>query len=414
MLRINSGLVLGLWAATIVAAFAVGRTTTPTEAAGAPADLGAAVRSALAEAGSLERLGRTANLMQHLDAETLPGVVAVYDRMLSVLDECEIRPFVEAWTRFDPTGALDHTLAWQFRTKQKFGVDAAIRGWALRDPFEAQLVSEQIAQDHPTLREGSFQNLVIGWVQSEQKGLDSYVAGLSPMSRDEATGIVVGGLMRKGGPEPTLRWVDAMLAEEEHDWNFKKSVFRRGARAAARWYPEQAAKWVVEHEGENYAERGVQFVAEQWAERDGASAMQWVREQPAVESRDEAARSAFNRWSNVDRKGAEKWLRSETLTPFHDPAIDAFARQIDKQRPREAVGWCERIEDLDRQYGCLRATAVEWYRRDAVAAEKWLQTSPLTEEDRRAARTPKRKKQRARGAEGKRPTGRAGPAEGPR
>jgi len=142
--------------------------------------------------------------------------------------------------------------------------------------------------------------------------------------------------------------------------------------------------------------------------------MQWVREQPAVESRDEAARSAFNRWSNVDRKGAEKWLRSETLTPFHDPAIDAFARQIDKQRPREAVGWCERIEDLDRQYGCLRATSVEWYRRDAVAAEEWLQTSPLTEEDRRAARTPKRKKQRARGAEGKRPTGRAGPAEGPR
>ncbi len=47
MLRISRGIVVGLWAATIVAAFAVGRITTPTEAAGAPADLGAAVRSAL-------------------------------------------------------------------------------------------------------------------------------------------------------------------------------------------------------------------------------------------------------------------------------------------------------------------------------------------------------------------------------
>ena len=99
MLRNNTGMVLGLWAATIAAAFTVGRFTTPTEAAGAPEDLGSAVRSALAETSSLERLAQTADLMRHLDADTLPQVLAVYDRMLSVLDECEIRTFVGAWTR---------------------------------------------------------------------------------------------------------------------------------------------------------------------------------------------------------------------------------------------------------------------------------------------------------------------------
>ncbi len=398
MLRNNTGMVFGLWAATIAAAFAVGRITMPTEAAGAPEDLGSAVRSALAEASSLERLAQTADLMRHLDADTLPQVLAVYDRMLSVLDECEIRTFVGAWTRFDASTALDHTLAWPYRLKKEYGVNAAIRGWALSDPYEAQLMSEQIVQDHPTLREGIFQNLVIGWVQSGQRGLNSYIAGLSPMLRDEPTGIVVGGLMRKGGPEPTLRWVDGILGDDEYDWNFKKSVFRRGARAVARWHPEQAAEWVLEHQGENYAKHGVQFVAEQWGEQDGVAAMQWVHDQPAGESREEAVHSAFLRWSSRDRDGSEKWLASETLTAFHDPAIDAHARKIDKQRPKDAVDWCERIIDTDRQYRCLRATATEWYRKDAVATEQWLQASPLSEEDRRVVRTPKQKKQRARGA----------------
>jgi hypothetical protein len=203
--------------------------------------------------------------------------------------------------------------------------------------------------------------------------------------------------MRRGGPEPTLRWVDSILGDDENDWNFKKSAFRRGARAVARWHPEDAAEWVLDYQEENYGERGVQFVAEQWAEQNGVAAMQWVHDRPAGKPRDEALHSAFLRWSSRDREGAAKWLRSESLSAFHDPAIDAHARQLDKHKPKEALEWCERIVDADRQYGCFRATATEWYRKDAVAAEEWLQASRLSEEDRRIVRTPKQQKKRQRG-----------------
>ena len=408
MLRFNTGVVSGLWAATIVAAFAVGRITTPTEAAGAPEDLGVSVRSALAEPSSLERLARTANLMHYLDAETLPEVVAVYDRMLSGLDECDIRPLVDAWTRFDPSAALDHTLAWRFTKRQKFGVDAVIRGWALRDPFEAQLVSEQVGQEHPSLRDGVFQNLVVGWVQSGQRGLDSYITGLSPVSQDAAAGLVVGGLLRKGGPELTQRWADAILEDHEHSPNFKKTVFRRATRSVARWYPERAAKWVMEHEGESYADHGIRLVAEQWGEQDGPAAMKWLRDRPAGEFRDDAVRDAFARWTKWDREGAERWLLVEELSAFHAPAINLYARRIDSQTPQKAIGWCERIVALDLQYGCLKVTASAWYQKDAVAAESWLQASPLDEEARRVVRTPKSNLDRARGAAGARS------GEGPR
>ncbi len=171
MLRMNTGVLIGLWAATAVAAFAVGRITTPPAAASAPEDIAASIRSALSHASALEGFGRTASLLQHLDPETLPEVLAVYDQMLSILDECDIRPFVDAWARFDSAAALDHTLAWPFKIKQEFGVQAAIRSWALHDPLEAQLAYKQTFKENRTLdQEGLFRNLLIGWVHSGQGG----------------------------------------------------------------------------------------------------------------------------------------------------------------------------------------------------------------------------------------------------
>lgn len=399
MLRMNTGVLIGLWAATAVAAFAVGRITTPPEAASAPEDIAASVRSALSHAGALEGFGRTASLLQHLDPETLPEVLAVYDQMLSILDECDIRPFVDAWARFDSAAALDHTLAWPFKIKQEIGAQAAIRSWALHDPLEAQLAFAQTIKENRTLdQEELFRNLLIGWVHSGQGGLDTYLAGLPPGAQDKATIVVAGNLMRKGGAEAAMRWTESILRNEAYDRRFKRSALRRGARSVARWYPERAAAWVMEYAGSEHEAEGVRIVADQWADRDGRAAMQWLHDQPAGESLDAAVGSAFARWRKSDPEGAEEWLDSEPLTAFHDPAIDIYARFLDDRAPREAVGWCERILDPERRLACLETTATRWYRRDAEAAEAWLQKSPLDEEARRKVRTPSPRRRRAAGA----------------
>ena len=399
MLRMNTGVLVGLCAATAVAAFAVGRITTPPEAASAPEDIAASVRSALSHAGALEGFGRTASLLQHLDPETLPEVLGVYDQMLSILDECDIRPFVDAWARFDAAAALDHTLAWPFKIKQEFGVQAAIRSWALHDPLEAQLAYEQTFKQNRTLdQQALFRNLVIGWVHSGQGGLDTYLAGLPPIAQDKATVYVAGNLMRKSGAEAAMRWTESILRDEAYDSRFKRSVLRRGVRSVARWHPERAAAWVMEFAGSEHEADGVRIVADQWADRDGRAAMQWLHDQPAGESRDAAVGSSFARWRKWDPERAEEWLGSQSLTAFHDPAIDIYARLLDARAPREAVGWCERILDPARQLACLETTATQWYRRDAEAAVAWLQKSPLNEEARRKVQTPPSRRRRAAGA----------------
>lgn len=401
MLHMTRGSFRALWVATIVAGFAVGwflaspRVEAPPEQT---EDMGAAMRAALAESDVLERLERTTHLLQHLDSENLPAVLEVYDQMLPVIDQWDIRPFVAAWARFDPAAAFDHALAWPFKIKQKIGVEAAMHGWALRDQAEARMALRQTAADYRYLEEDLFYSWLSGWASSDQEGIERYLAALSPVSRLKGTARVVGTHMRTGGVEVTLGWADSILRDDSYTEEFKLVVFRSAARSVARWQPERAAAWVLEHAEHEYAEDGPRIVAEQWAARDGRAAMEWVRERPDGTPRNQAAREAFVKWLRSDPEGAREWLSSESLTSFHDPVINAYARLRDARAPQEAIGWCERVLDSDLRLSCLEVVASEWYKMDAVAAESWLQQSPLSEEAQRAVRTPPKKRKRARPA----------------
>ena len=112
------------------------------------------------------------------------------------------------------------------------------------------------------------------------------------MPKGKATGLAVGALSRKGGADAIQPWAEAILRDEANDRNFKMSAFRRGARAIARWDPERAAAWAIQHAGSDYAKDGPRIVAEEWAERDGAAALEWLRGLPAGEPRDQAVRGA--------------------------------------------------------------------------------------------------------------------------
>jgi hypothetical protein len=398
MRRMSMGIAVGLWAATVAAAFALGRFSAPPDAASAPADLAGAIRAALAEGDLLDRFGRTAELMERLDPETLPAVVAVYDRLLPVVGQSDIRPFVAAGGRFDPQAALDHTAAWPYRIKREIGVETAIEAWAQRDPAAARLAYERIAAAQPELREPLHLGLLAGWVHSARDGLDGYLAGLPPAAADTAAGVVVGALMRKGGAAATLGWADAMLADEACDAKVKRSIFRRATRSVARAEPERAAAWALAKAGSGYADDGPRIVAGQWGGRDGVAALRWARELPAGEPREQAVREAFVQWSKADPAAAEAWLASESLAELHDPALDVHARKLSLRAPAEAVGWCERLADASRRSACLEAVAIRWYRRDPAAAEAWLEQSPLDEEARSAVRKAPPARQRARGA----------------
>ena len=399
MTGVKRGAILCACAAALVAIFAAGRMTAPPESAPAPEDFGAAIRAALAQKDAVDRAEQTARVLQQLDAENALEVAAVYDQMLNILDELDIRPFAVAWARFDPAAALDHILRWPFRDKQQMGANAALERWAMRDPAGALEAYEETSARYPSLSEDLFLSMVTGWLYSGKGGLDDYLAGLSNVKQDMAITRVAGKLMRSGGADATMPWVNSIVRNAAYEKKFKKRVFRRGIRIVGRWDPERSAAWAMEHAGQEYAVDAPRIVAGRWGSRDGRAAMQWVRDYPGEELHELAVREAFRTWLGSDRKGAVAWLESETLTAFHDPAIEFYAKDLSDRAPEEAISWCERILESASRLHCQESAAAKWYQRDAVAAETWLQQSPLDEEARRSARTPPEiKKQQKRSA----------------
>lgn len=394
MTNVKKAAVLGAWIATLIAGFVGARLIAPPESTSAPDDFGAAIRAALAEGNGLDRAARTAAVLQRLDPENVVEAAAVYDRLLNLLDEQDIRPFALAWARFDPAAALDHTLRWKHPDKKKAGASAAIEGWATRDPIEALRAYDETIASDPSLSEDLMPRLVTGWLNSGEGGLVEYIEDLSDYKQEIAIARVIGKAMRDGDTDAAMAWVESIVRNDAYEPMFKKRVFRRGIRILGLPEPELVAAWAMEHEGQAYAVDAPRIVAGRLGWHDGPAAMQWVRDLPQEEFPKLAIRGAFLSWYRSDREAAVTWLESETLTAFHAPAIAYYANDLSKREPEAAIAWCERILNSDDQLSCLEPAAAKWFQRDPVAAEAWLQQSSLDEEARRAARTSAEKKQR--------------------
>jgi hypothetical protein len=411
MLGTNKLAVMLIWALTLVAAFAVGRSTAPTEdertlAASSdrtPDELASAIEAALGEPDVLNRAEQTARLLQHLSPENVTEVAEIYDRMLNIIGELSIRPFIAAWARFDPTTAFSHTLGWKLKDKREMGAKAAIEAWALHDLEAARDAYARVTQRRPALEEVLFFDLLTGWLYSGQGNIDDFINALPAEHIDTAISRVAAKTLRSGGVDDLLQWVNSVTANDAYGIKFKKKAFQRGSRMVARWDPERAAAWVMENRGEAYALDGPRIVAEQWGERDGSAALAWVRNHPNEDIHHQAAREAFRVWFQSEPNAAAEWLKSEEITSFHYSILVFYTNELGHTAPEQAISWCERIVGPQRRLRCLEKAAAKWYQRDAVAAETWLQQSPLNEEARGEVRAPPKKRGARRESPEKRP-----------
>jgi hypothetical protein len=163
-------------------------------------------------------------------------------------------------------------------------------------------------------------------------------------------------------------------------------VFESSVRKAAASDPARTGAWVLEHAEAKHAANALVIVAKRWGRADGAAALEWLGAYPAGESRDKAIREAYLAWWTADWESAKAWMGSTSQSAFHDPALEVWVDQLLAWEPAKALAGCERILDVARRQRCLESGARKWYATDALAAEAWLQTSPLDEEVRSEVR----------------------------
>ena len=385
------------WLAGLIAALGIGWYGRGwVEADQAPAEaLGPALRSALSDGSPLRRVRRLTQLLERLDAENIGEAAAVYDTEVWRLQECEIRPFVDAWVSIDAMAAVDAIRVWP-TAKRPVGLEAAAQSWARIHPLEARYAVAELAEEYRSIKSGLIENFVVGWVHSGEEGVVEFVGELPQNIRSPAIIAMMASQGRRLGTAGLLDWADDALGVTEG--RYQLSLFRRAAGTATRENPELAAAWVERHAGRDYARNGVRIVAERWMSSDADATLDWVRAAGSAAERDKAIRSAFSWWLQRDRTAAEQWLLGTELTALHDPAIDVYALGLARRSEfQPALSWAERIQDETLRLSSLRAVATLWHRLDAAAAEVWLEQSPLDEETRRGVREPPPRQRRGRG-----------------
>lgn len=373
---------VGLGLLALAAGFALGRATAPSpEPEFASLD---SLRQALADPNWLTRSHRLSGFLQHLSPENLPEALEVLESHLPWLVTDEIRMLMLAWTRFDAPGAFERARSWPLQYRQK-GIGAALYAWAYRDPEGALRALESVDGEE---REFLRKRLVAGWIHGErQDSVHEYIAALPEGAERFHTIGALAWEISKRGPEAVMRWAEAVPDVLPR---YKAGVFLKASGTLASLDAPLAARWLVGHLGRPYAEGAVPVVATGWIASDPPAAMGWLTSLPPGERRDASVSNAFVAWHDRTPGDAEAWLRSATPAPALDPAVRVVVTRRRRASPAAALGWALALDDRALREQLVTEVARSWLRRDAAAADAWLERSGLPDELLEAIRAPAR------------------------
>ena len=355
-------------AGVAVGRLAVGRTASPCDEVATLASF----ERGLVDPDWITRTWRISGYLQGLAPENLDEALAALERERRLLDQDELRLFMQAWARFDPRGAFEHTLAWSGPARAK-GAGAAIYAFAFHDP-QGALQALGAVKD-PALVKRLERRLVAGWARGPHRlDLNAHLASLPDDEQREAW---VGGLafeVAKQGGDALVAWAESVPDVVP---SYKASVFRKAAGVLASLDAPRAARWVGEHREHEYARGAVRVVAARWAETDPEAAFAWLRALAPGPERDAAVADAFAEWLERAPAAATQWLSQQPPSADLDPAVRVVVRRIYPQAPTDALHWSQRIANPELRAQVQTGVGRAWMRRDARAARAWLAESEL-------------------------------------
>jgi hypothetical protein len=355
--------------------------------------LASGMRAAFAEASLFERLTRLTELVDDLDDDNLRAGRDVFGEYVAGLSDAEVRIFMSAWARRDPSAALDYASAIPFTTQREEAIAVVIQEWAARDPLEARPRAEALVIPGRKRAAQPVVRLVRGWVHHPDSGLEAYLH--ERPKRSDLLSAALQEVYRLQGATHLMRWVEDFISEDadsEHSWQ----TFRKAVRTIGYRDPEAAAAWVSEHHGRGYyASDGPEVLAEAWGLRDPGGAIDWIRTGAPEAARAKSLEAVFRLWLRHDRSAAREWLDAHRDDPFARPAALAAARDaIGAKNPEGAIELCSRIPPSELLQSCLHALALQWYEYDPVAAGLWMESSALDPELRDSVRSVKQRLRR--------------------
>jgi DNA-binding GntR family transcriptional regulator len=228
--------------------------------------------------------------------------------------------------------------------------------------------------------------LVRGWYWSGMPGLEDYIRDLGPsFERQRMLETLIDQRLTKEGPEALEAW---LLGIPDEDKKYKFAAHRRLTRVYAARDPARAVAWCEAHCDGPYGDGLVQVIIRRWASADPGAAHEWLLTLPDGPDKTEAAAAHMEVWLAADADAVDAWMTSrgaEKMEPWMSTAITRYAAWLASTARRDydsAIAWSLVPSRPKDQIDALRVVFRRWRQRDPEAADAWLASASLSDDQR--------------------------------
>lgn len=396
----------GFWCLTLVVAFFAGKTFSDREPILSPTSE-ASLSSSVAPARSPDTTLLLATSEQAISSQPLskrpPLSLANGLKQLATLSETETRQLLEAALAMptsDPqrSRTVISLLARLAETNPQAAIQMAeeigavgevlrareriLEVWAGNAPLDALAWIDQESASFPLSTQHShLQAALRGYAGSDPEAAFQYAAGLDESTRlaqrlkSNLMEEVIETQIENGGLE------DARIAVEQmSEGRLKSELLREVVDEWASFDPVAAASYVSSL-GDNASSRLKASLVSEWAENDPQAAAAWLgslpEDDPAIPY---ATAGIIREWTRYDMAAPADWLNSLPASEDLDRAVASYTYRAAQEDPENAMTWAESIVSERLRGRMMENVAGNWRELDPAAFESYLETAPLSVE----------------------------------
>lgn len=331
------------------------------------------LRIALEEGDPLERAARLSRYLEGLQRSNVDESTRIIEEHHRFFTQQEHLLLMTAWTRFDPSAALDWATSQEGRMKRRATL-AFVEAMAYLHPAAAAELIEE--NDDLDLADRMHDHLIRGWARSDHiDKLTVHIMAISRPDRRKTATIILANELMKRGPDQLKSWAAAV--PEDAPGGYKTIAFRNAADSLSMRDPEEAAIWIEDYAQHDHGRGALELVARRWSARSWASALDWLTTIPPSDEQKRALKKLFGEWLRKRPQAAESWARDAAPDISYDPVVRVIVQRAYWERPEVAMDWAHLIAEDEVRDEAQLGIGRSWYSRDAEAFMDWLPDSGL-------------------------------------
>lgn len=329
--------------------------------------LSASLDAILAEDDFLARSSKLAAFLARLTPDSLEEAKAYFAELAKDgwANNREIEMFLHAWSKFDPSAAMNFARDNIQGRGAIFIASSVLRDWSSRDKGAA--IDWILSQEDGRLRQMS---LAVLLNSEASRDPSSAIQTLQFIPEDQTNARLVGMVAERiasADPAAALNWAATLS-----DANLRDSAMRSIAEGWSGKDPVAAAAWLQTNMEASFAPGAAAEIARAMTANDPKAAATWVSSLSQGPVAASAAASMIEAWAQSDPTAAGEWLNALSPGETTDAAVERYARVIAQTNPAASVEWATSITNEATRQQTFIELAGYWQSRYPQEAATYL------------------------------------------